>query len=183
MQLSTRKWQAYILNGGKVIQGMDPEIKGARSDCFRFFQTFRDFSMRRKLIFFSLSLVNFTAEKGTVWKILKAGFAQGAEVARAGPVSILFVCLLLQLKNCQKWSFKEHNAHNVTYLFFLTDWTRLPYFVPIGPYSPTLYIVAMRIVGCHSSSVYGSVLYSQLVSWHPFQQNQQVEKIHCESLT
>ncbi len=36
-----------------------------------FFQTFRDFGIRRKLIFFSLTLVNFTAEKCTVWRILK----------------------------------------------------------------------------------------------------------------
>ncbi len=35
-----------------------------------FSQTFRDFGIRRKLIFFSLPLVNFTAEKCTVWKIL-----------------------------------------------------------------------------------------------------------------
>ncbi len=37
-----------------------------------FFQTLRDFGIRRKLIiyFFSLPLVNFTAEKSTVWKIL-----------------------------------------------------------------------------------------------------------------
>ena len=46
-------------------------IKGARSDCFRFFfQTFGDFGIRRKLLFFSLLLVNFRAEKCTVWKIL-----------------------------------------------------------------------------------------------------------------
>ncbi len=38
-------------------------LKGARSDCFRFFQTFGDFGIRGKLIFFSLPLVNFTAEK------------------------------------------------------------------------------------------------------------------------
>ncbi len=35
-----------------------------------FSQTFGDFGIRRKLIFFSLPLVNFTAEKCTVWKIL-----------------------------------------------------------------------------------------------------------------
>ncbi len=35
-----------------------------------FSQTFGDFGIRRKLIFFSLPLVNFTAEKYTVWKIL-----------------------------------------------------------------------------------------------------------------
>ncbi len=35
-----------------------------------FFQTLRDFGIRRKLIFFSLPQVNFTAEKCTVWKIL-----------------------------------------------------------------------------------------------------------------
>ena len=44
-------------------------IKGARSDCFRIFHTFRDFGIRRKLVFFSLPLLNFTAEKCTVWKI------------------------------------------------------------------------------------------------------------------
>ncbi len=38
-------------------------IKDARSDCFRFFfSTFRDFVIRRKLIFFPLALVNFTTE-------------------------------------------------------------------------------------------------------------------------
>ncbi len=35
-----------------------------------FFQTFWDFGIRRKLILFSLPLVNFTAEKCTIWKIL-----------------------------------------------------------------------------------------------------------------
>ncbi len=35
-----------------------------------FFQTYGDFGIRRKPIFFSLPLVNFTAEKCTVWKIL-----------------------------------------------------------------------------------------------------------------
>ena len=35
-----------------------------------FSQTFGDFGIRRKVIFFSLSLVNFTAEICTVWKIL-----------------------------------------------------------------------------------------------------------------
>ncbi len=35
-----------------------------------FSQTFGVFGIRRKLIFFSLPLVNFTAEKCTVWKIL-----------------------------------------------------------------------------------------------------------------
>ncbi len=35
-----------------------------------FLQTFGEFGIRRKLIFFSLPLVNFTAEKCTVWKIL-----------------------------------------------------------------------------------------------------------------
>ncbi len=46
-------------------------VKGAWSDCFRFFfQTFRDFGIRRNLIFFSLPLVNFTDEKCTIWKIL-----------------------------------------------------------------------------------------------------------------
>ena len=35
-----------------------------------FSQTFGDFGIRRKLIFFSLPLKNFTAEKCTVWKIL-----------------------------------------------------------------------------------------------------------------
>ena len=33
-------------------------------------KTFGDFGIRRNLIFFSLPLVNFTAEKRTVWKIL-----------------------------------------------------------------------------------------------------------------
>ena len=38
-------------------------FKGVRSDCFRFFfQTFGDFG-KRKVIFFSLPLVNFTAGK------------------------------------------------------------------------------------------------------------------------
>ncbi len=35
-----------------------------------FSQTFGDFGIRRKLIFFSLLLVNFRAEKYIVWKIL-----------------------------------------------------------------------------------------------------------------
>ncbi len=35
-----------------------------------FFQTFWDFGSRRKSIFFSLPLVNLTAEKYTVWQIL-----------------------------------------------------------------------------------------------------------------
>ena len=35
-----------------------------------FFQTFREFGIRRKIIFFSLPLVNFTTEKSTFWKIL-----------------------------------------------------------------------------------------------------------------
>ena len=35
-----------------------------------FLKTFWDFGIRRKLMFFSLLLVNFTAEKFTVWKIL-----------------------------------------------------------------------------------------------------------------
>ena len=35
-----------------------------------FSQTFGDFGIRRKLVFFSLPLVNFTAGKGTVRKIL-----------------------------------------------------------------------------------------------------------------
>ncbi len=35
-----------------------------------FYLTFGDFGIRRKLIFFSLPLVNFTALKCTVWKIL-----------------------------------------------------------------------------------------------------------------
>ncbi len=35
-----------------------------------FSQTFGDFGIRRKLIVFSLPLVNFTAEKCTAWKIL-----------------------------------------------------------------------------------------------------------------
>ncbi len=35
-----------------------------------FFQTFGDFGVRSKLIFFSLPPVNFTAEKCTIWKIL-----------------------------------------------------------------------------------------------------------------
>ncbi len=39
-----------------------------------FFQTFGDFGIRRKLIFFSLPLVNFTAEKCTVRKILMKMF-------------------------------------------------------------------------------------------------------------
>ena len=34
-----------------------------------FFQSFRDLGIRRKFIFFSLPLVNFTVEKCTVWKI------------------------------------------------------------------------------------------------------------------
>ncbi len=34
------------------------------------FQTFGDFGIGRKLTFCSLPLVNFTAEKRTVWKIL-----------------------------------------------------------------------------------------------------------------
>ena len=35
-----------------------------------FCQTFGDFGIRRKLIIFLLPLVNFTADKCTVWKIL-----------------------------------------------------------------------------------------------------------------
>ncbi len=35
-----------------------------------FSQTVEDFGIRKKPIFFSLPLVNFTAEKCTVWKIL-----------------------------------------------------------------------------------------------------------------
>ena len=35
-----------------------------------FFQTFGDFGITRKLIFFSLPMANFTAEKHFVWKIL-----------------------------------------------------------------------------------------------------------------
>ena len=35
-----------------------------------FFQTLGDFAIRRKLVFFSLPLLNFIAERCTVWKIL-----------------------------------------------------------------------------------------------------------------
>ncbi len=35
-----------------------------------FFQTFGDFGVRKELIFFSLPLVNFTADQCTIWTIL-----------------------------------------------------------------------------------------------------------------
>ena len=38
-------------------------FKGARSDCFRFFQTFLDFSIKKSYLVFLLPLANFTAEK------------------------------------------------------------------------------------------------------------------------
>ncbi len=49
---------------------MKKVLKGALSDCLKCFQTFWDFAIRRKLIFFLLPLVNLTAEKQTIWKIL-----------------------------------------------------------------------------------------------------------------
>ena len=46
------------------------QIKGAQSYFSTFFQTFWDFAITRKLIFFSLSMANFTAGKCSLWMIL-----------------------------------------------------------------------------------------------------------------
>ena len=44
-------------------------VLGPWSECFKFFQTFWDFGIRRSSLFVSLPLVNFTGEKCTAWKI------------------------------------------------------------------------------------------------------------------
>ena len=45
-------------------------LKADRSDCVRFSSNFRRFCYQKKAHIFSLPLVNCTAEKCTVWKIL-----------------------------------------------------------------------------------------------------------------
>ncbi len=59
--------EPYFLNAKMMKEKL--LIKGARFNASDFFQTFRDFGIRRKLIFFSLSLVNFAAEICTVMKM------------------------------------------------------------------------------------------------------------------
>ncbi len=53
-----------------IIVGLWNVLKVRGSIASYFFQTFQNFGIRRKLIFFSLPLVHFTAEKCTVWMIL-----------------------------------------------------------------------------------------------------------------
>ena len=50
--------------------GVNCDFKESGPIASDFFLTFGDFGIRRKVIFFSLPLVNFTAEKCTVWMIL-----------------------------------------------------------------------------------------------------------------
>ncbi len=75
---STHQLQNFM--GGREGQGQDifhgvifsktHQLKVPGPIASDFSKTFRDFGIRRKLIFFSVPLANFTAEKCTVWKIL-----------------------------------------------------------------------------------------------------------------
>ena len=64
----------YLCTVTRHVQGIRGKstivFKGARSDCFNFFFKLSEiWKSEESSYFFSLSLVNFTAEKCTVWKI------------------------------------------------------------------------------------------------------------------